>query len=87
MGSRIGASFRLGRHVYVGISVPLGHHGRRLAAHRGHGDPINFLVGCMIMLENRPGPRQPIRLVAWSRLRWPGCTRSHRTAQLCGGSD
>jgi hypothetical protein len=37
MGLRIGAGFRLGRHIYIGASVPLGH-GRRLAAHRGHRD-------------------------------------------------
>jgi hypothetical protein len=48
---RVGAGFRLGRHVWIGASVPLGH-GRRLAAHRGHGehaDPISMLVGLAIM--------------------------------------
>ena len=49
MGVRIGAGFRLGRHVYVGASVPLGHHARRLAAHRGHGDWFDTLVGLAIM--------------------------------------
>jgi hypothetical protein len=48
MGLRIGPGFRLGRHVWIGASVPLGH-GRRLAAHRGHADPIGFLVGCVII--------------------------------------
>jgi hypothetical protein len=34
---RIGAGFRLGRHVYIGASVPLfWHHARALAAHAGH---------------------------------------------------
>jgi hypothetical protein len=50
MGLRIGAGVRLGRHLYIGASVPLGH-GRRLAAHRGHGsaDPIDVMVGAVIM--------------------------------------
>jgi hypothetical protein len=48
MGLRISTGFRLGRHVWIGASVPLGH-GRRLAAHRGHADPIGFLVGCVII--------------------------------------
>jgi hypothetical protein len=48
MGLRIGAGFRLSRHVYVGMSVPLGN--GRLAAHRGHGnDPIQMLLGLPIM--------------------------------------
>ena len=41
---RIGAAFRLSRHVYVGASVPLGH-ARRLAAHQGHCDLLGFLMG------------------------------------------
>jgi hypothetical protein len=51
MSLRIGAGFRLGRHVYISTSVPLGH-GRRLARHTGHGkhaDPISMLVGLAIM--------------------------------------
>jgi hypothetical protein len=36
MSLRIGAGFRLGRHVWIGASVPLGH-GLRLAKHQGHG--------------------------------------------------
>jgi hypothetical protein len=51
VGLRIGAGFRLSRHVYIGMSVPLGH-GRRLAAHRGHADPpslFDTLVGLAIM--------------------------------------
>jgi hypothetical protein len=38
MGIRIGAAFRLGRHVWIGASVPIGH-ARRLAAHRGQFRP------------------------------------------------
>jgi hypothetical protein len=49
MGLRIGAGFRLGRHVWIGASIPLGHHARRLGRHQGHADPISFLVGCIIM--------------------------------------
>jgi hypothetical protein len=48
MSLRIGAGFRLGRHVWIGASVPLGH-GRRLVAHRGHGDWFDTLVGLAIM--------------------------------------
>jgi hypothetical protein len=50
MSLRIGAGFRLSRHVYVGMSIPLSH-GRRLAAHRGHADGSLFdaLVGLAIM--------------------------------------
>jgi hypothetical protein len=51
MSIRIGAGFRLGRHIWIGASVPLGH-GRRLARHQGHGerfDPIGTLVGLAIM--------------------------------------
>jgi hypothetical protein len=51
MGLRIGAGVRLGRHVWIGASVPLFGHARRLAAHRGHGsaDPISIAVGAVIM--------------------------------------
>jgi hypothetical protein len=49
MGLRIGAGFRLGRHVWIGASIPLGHHARRLAAHRGHADPLGMLLGLAIM--------------------------------------
>jgi hypothetical protein len=49
MGLRIGAGFRLGRHVWIRANIPLGHHARRLGRHQGHGDPISFLVGCVIM--------------------------------------
>jgi hypothetical protein len=38
--------FRLAPHVYY--SVPLSH-GRRLAAHQGHADPLGFLLGLAIM--------------------------------------
>ena len=50
MSVRIGAGFRLGRHLYIGASVPLFGHARRLAAHRGHGDadPISMAVGAVI---------------------------------------
>jgi hypothetical protein len=48
MGIRIGAGFRLSRHVYVGMSIPLSH-ARRLGRHQGHGDPIQMLVGLAIM--------------------------------------
>jgi hypothetical protein len=50
MGLRIGTGFRLCRHVLIGASVPLGH-GRRLAAHRGHGnaDPIQMAVGAVFL--------------------------------------
>jgi hypothetical protein len=37
MGFRLGAGFRLGRHVWIGASIPLGH-ARRLGRHQGHGD-------------------------------------------------
>ena len=37
MSLRVGAGFRLGRHVWIGASVPLFRaHARALAAHRGH---------------------------------------------------
>jgi hypothetical protein len=51
MGLRIGAGFRLSRHVWIGASIPLGH-ARRCARHTGHGvraDPISMLVGLTIM--------------------------------------
>jgi hypothetical protein len=50
MGIRVGAGFRLGRHVWIGASIPLGH-GRRLASHRGHGEGSLFdtLIGLAIM--------------------------------------
>jgi hypothetical protein len=50
LGLRIGAGFRLGRHVWIGASVPIGH-GRRLAAHRGHGEGslLDMLVGLAFM--------------------------------------
>jgi hypothetical protein len=44
VGLRIGAGFRLGRHVWIGASVPLGHHARRLAAHRGHGEDLGQML-------------------------------------------
>jgi hypothetical protein len=51
MGLRIGAGFRLSRHVYVGMTIPLGHHARRLARHTGHGDGswLDALLGLFIM--------------------------------------
>ena len=48
MGLRIGAGFRLGRHIWIGASIPLGH-GRRRAAHQGHGELFDMLVGLAIM--------------------------------------
>jgi hypothetical protein len=65
MSLRIGAGFRLGRHVYIGMSIPLGHHARRLGRHQGHGnaDPISFLVGCVIMYA--------FVMMTWA-LAWPG---------------
>jgi hypothetical protein len=48
MGLRIGAGFRLSRHVWIGASAPLGH-GRRLAAHRGYFDLLGMVVGLAIM--------------------------------------
>ena len=57
MGLRIGAGFRLSRHIWIGASVPLGH-ARRLAAHQGHAehlDPIKVLLGAAL---------------AWAMLRW-----------------
>jgi hypothetical protein len=35
MGIRIGAGVRLGRNVWIGASIPLGHHARRLAGASG----------------------------------------------------
>jgi hypothetical protein len=49
MGLRIGMGFRLSRHVWLGYTVPLGHHARRLAAHEGHFDPLGSLLGLAIM--------------------------------------
>ena len=49
MGLRVGAGFRLGRHIYIGASVPLGHHAQRLGRHQGHGDWFDTLVGLAIM--------------------------------------
>jgi hypothetical protein len=52
MGLRIGAGFRLGRHVGIYASVPLfRHHARRLAAHRGHSDRsvLDMLLGIFVM--------------------------------------
>jgi hypothetical protein len=51
MSVRIGVGFRPFKHVWIGASVPLGH-GRRLAAHRGHGeraDPIQMMVGAVFL--------------------------------------
>ena len=50
MSLRIGAGFRLSRHVWIGASVPLGH-ARRLAAHQGHGnaDPVGIVIGLLIV--------------------------------------
>jgi hypothetical protein len=47
---RIGAGFRVGRHLWIGASVPLGH-ARRLGRHQGHGDGswLDALVGLFIM--------------------------------------
>jgi hypothetical protein len=42
MGLRIGAGFRLGRHVWIGASILTGHHARRLGRHQGHGDLFDF---------------------------------------------
>jgi hypothetical protein len=42
-------AFRLGRHVWIGASIPLDHHARRIAAHNGHGDWFDALVGLAIM--------------------------------------
>jgi hypothetical protein len=47
MGLRIGFGVRLGRHVYIGASVPLGH-ARHVVRHQGHAepfDPIRMLLG------------------------------------------
>jgi hypothetical protein len=44
VGLRLG--FRLAPHVY--LSVPLGH-GRRLAAHHGHANPLGLLLGLAIL--------------------------------------
>jgi hypothetical protein len=52
---RVGAGFRIGPHIWIGASVPLGH-GRRLAAHRGHGeraDPIQMMVGVVLLCAGR----------------------------------
>jgi hypothetical protein len=65
MSVRIGAGFRLGRHIYIGASVPLGHHARRLAAHQGHGDWFDTLVGlgaCNLTVESLGGANRPIYL-------------------------
>jgi hypothetical protein len=49
----IGFGFRIARHAYIGMSVPLFRsHGRRLAAHQGHaeqGSWLAALVGLAIM--------------------------------------
>jgi hypothetical protein len=51
MGLRIGAGLRLGRHVWIGASVPMFGHARRLAGHRGHGsgDPAQMMVGAVFL--------------------------------------
>jgi hypothetical protein len=50
VGLRIGAGFRLAPTYLDRRVLPLGH-GRRLAAHRGHGnaDPIDMMGGAVIM--------------------------------------
>lgn len=48
MAVRVGAGFRLSRHVWIGASVPLGH-ARRCLAHRGHGDG-NPVVGVIVLV-------------------------------------
>jgi hypothetical protein len=48
MSLRIGAGFRLGRHVWIGASIPLVH-ARRLRRHQGHGNLFDTLVGLAIM--------------------------------------
>jgi hypothetical protein len=46
MSVRIGVGFRPFRHVWIGASVPLFRHARRLADHRGHGSDLgNMLLG------------------------------------------
>src|SRR5260370_26296568 len=51
MVSRIGEGVRLGRHAYIGMSVPL-RHARRLSRQNGHGsgDPIQVAVGAVFLL-------------------------------------
>jgi hypothetical protein len=50
MGLRIGAGFRLSRHVWVGATVPLGH-ARRCLTHQGHGsgNPVVGLIGLVVI--------------------------------------
>jgi hypothetical protein len=51
MSLRIGAGFRLSRHVWVSASTPLFAHGRRLAQHDGHGsgNPLVGLIGLALI--------------------------------------
>ena len=50
MGVRIGAGFRLGRHVWISVSVPIAFHARQLAAHESHtANPIDTLAGLAFM--------------------------------------
>jgi hypothetical protein len=52
MGLRIGVGFRPFRHVWIGASVPLFGHARRIASHRGHGEHaglISMLLGLLTM--------------------------------------
>jgi hypothetical protein len=41
--------FRLSRHVWIGASTPILSHGRRLAAHQGHGSPLSGLTGLLVI--------------------------------------
>jgi hypothetical protein len=78
---RIGAGFRLGRHVWIGASVPLGHHARRLAGHRGHGDadPIDVMVSAVIMWIFLLGAGR------WRGDRWRTVRAADEAAPLCNG--
>ncbi len=48
---RVGFGFRVARHAYIGMSVPLFGHARRLGRHEGHaeGSWLDALVGLAIM--------------------------------------
>ena len=50
MAIRIGAGFRLSRHLWISASVPIAFHARRLAAHESHSaNPVDTLAGLAFM--------------------------------------
>lgn len=50
MAVRIGAGFRLSRHLWISASVPIAFHAHRLAAHESHSaNPVDTLAGLAFM--------------------------------------